>query len=205
MISYLKGEIIYQNESYVVLLNNNVGYEIFLPGARSLNYKIGTEAEFYVYFYLREDMVQLYGFQDWQEREIFLMLINVSGVGPKAALAILGELTGLGLYQAIAKENVALLTKVQGIGKKTAQRLVLELQDKMTKKFGPLERVALIEETTEMQAVNALAKDDIFQALEALGYQEREIRSIYPELKGLLGQASEQEIMKKALQLLLRG
>lgn len=206
MISYIKGEIIAQNENSVIVLTNGIGYEVFLPGVRSLSYNKGQEAEFFVYLYLREDMLQLYGFNDWQEREIFVMLITVSGIGPKAAMAILGELTTLGLYQAVVQENVNLLTKVPGIGKKTAQRLVLELKDKLAKKFGD-ELVGVdVKSVEEMPAMNmSLAKDDVFQALEALGYQEREIRSIYPQLKPLIGEVSEQEIIKKALLLLMQG
>ena len=206
MISYIKGEIIAQNESSVVVLTNGIGYEIFLPGLRSLSYSKGQEAEFFVYLYLREDSLQLYGFSDWQEREIFVMLITVSGIGPKAALAILGELTSLGLYQAVVQENVNLLTKVPGIGKKTAQRLVLELKDKLAKRFADELAGADVKSTEEMPALNtSLAKDDVFYALEALGYQEREIRKIYPELKPLIGTLSEQEIIKKALTLLMQG
>ena len=206
MISYIKGEIIAQNESSVVVLTNGIGYEIFLPGLRSLNYAKGEKAEFYVYLYLREDSLQLYGFNDWQEREIFVMLIAVSGIGPKAAMAILGELTTLGLYQAVVQENVNLLTKVPGIGKKTAQRLVLELKDKLAKKFAG-ESIALSKNMAEEMPANeiSLAKDDIYQALLALGYQEREIKRIYPELKPLIGAVSEQEIIKKALLLLMQG
>lgn len=206
MISYIKGEIIAQNESSVVVLTNGIGYEIFLPGLRSLNYAKGEKAEFYVYLYLREDSLQLYGFNDWQEREIFVMLIAVSGIGPKAAMAILGELTTLGLYQAVVQENVNLLTKVPGIGKKTAQRLVLELKDKLAKKFAG-EPIALSKNMAEEMPANeiSLAKDDICQALLALGYQEREIKRIYPELKPLIGALSEQEIIKKALTLLMQG
>ena len=206
MISYIKGEIIAQNENSVVVLTNGIGYEIFLPGVRSLSYQKGQEAEFFVYLYLREDMLQLYGFNDWQERETFLMLITVSGIGPKAAMAILGELTALGLYQALVQENVNLLTKVPGIGKKTAQRLVLELKDKLEKKFGS-ELVGVSAESTEEEFTTgmSLAKDDVFQALEALGSQERETRKIYPKLKSLIGEVSEQEIIKKALLLLMQG
>ena len=206
MISYIKGEIIAQNESSVVVLTNGIGYEIFLPGLRSLSYNKGQEAEFFVYLYLREDSLQLYGFSDWQEREIFVMLITVSGIGPKAALAILGELTSLGLYQAVVQENVNLLTKVPGIGKKTAQRLVLELKDKLAKRFADELAGADVKSAEEMPALNMnLAKDDVFYALEALGYQEREIKRIYPELKPLIGAVSEQEIIKKALLLLMQG
>ena len=207
MISYLKGEIIYRGEGFVVLLCGSIGYEVYLPGNRAYNYFEGQEAAFCTYLYKREDALQLYGFSDWQERDIFLLLINISGVGPKAALAILGELSKEGLYHAIIRDNVALLTKVPGIGKKTAQRLVLELKDKLAQKFGDMAESLPIaeEEAVDIPAGANLKERELFEALEALGYQAREIKAIYPDLKPLLQTEDEQVILKKALQLLMRG
>lgn len=208
MISYLKGEIIYRGESFIVLSAGDIGYEISLPGNRAMNYAEGQKAEVCTYLYKREDALQLYGFSDWQEREMFLLLIGISGVGPKAALAILGELSKEGLYQAVINDNVTLLTKVPGIGKKTAQRLILELKDKIGQKFADLKAYPEAEIPPERheELLGATIKEqELFQALEALGYQAREIKSIYPELKPLFASMDEQSILKKALQLLLRG
>lgn len=208
MISYLKGEVLNRGEGFIVLLCGNIGYEVYLPGNRALNWAIGQSIEIYTYLYKREDALQLYGFSDWQERDIFLLLLNVSGIGPKAALAIIGELTKEGLYQAIMGENIALLTKVPGIGKKTAQRLVLELKDKIAQKFAlsDVDEVLVIEDDLAISDDNTtLAKREFYQALESLGYQQREIREIYPKIEPLFGMESEQNILKKALQLLMRN
>lgn len=201
MISYLKGTVLHKTASSVMVLCGTVGYEVQLPTSRLLQYSNQQQCEFYIYYHQREDAVQLFGFDSWAEREFFMTLLNVSGIGPKSALAMIGQSTLGGLYQAISGENVEFLTKVPGIGKKTAQRLVLELKDKLP--------ASALEEFTaaglELPEVPAapVMKDDITDVLLGLGYHESEVRKIYPELKKLQGQ-DEQTIIKKALQLLAR-
>ncbi len=201
MISYLKGTVLHKTAGSVMLLCGAIGYEVQLPANRLLQYNQQQQCEFYIYYHQREDAVQLFGFDSWAEREFFMTLLNVSGIGPKGALAIIGQSTLGGLYQAIASENVEFLTKVPGIGKKTAQRLVLELKDKLP--------VSALEEFTAAglelpePAAAPLMKDDITDVLLSLGYHESEVRKIYPELKKMQGQ-DEQTIIKKALQLLAR-
>lgn len=202
MISYLKGTVLHKTQSSVMVLCGAVGYEVQIPAARLLKYSVQQQCEFYIYYHQREDAVQLFGFESWAEREFFMTLLNVSGIGPKGALAIIGQSTLSGLYQAISNENVEFLTKVPGIGKKTAQRLVLELKDKLP--ASALEEFAAAGiELPEVTAAPAMAKDDITEVLLNLGYHESEIRKVYPELRKLQGQ-DEQVIIKKALQLLAR-
>lgn len=201
MISYLKGTVLHKTAGSVMVLCGAVGYEVQVPASRLLRYTQQQSCEFYIYYQQREDAVQLFGLESWAEREFFMTLLNVSGVGPKSALAMIGQSTLSGLYQAIAAENVEFLTKVPGIGKKTAQRLVLELKDKLP--ASALEEFAaagieLPEITTAPQL-----QDDIAQVLLSLGYHDSEIRKIYPELKAMQGQ-DEQTIIKRALQLLAR-
>ena len=202
MISYLKGTVLHKTQSSVMVLCGAVGYEVQIPAARLLKYSVQQQCEFYIYYHQREDAVQLFGFESWAEREFFMTLLNVSGIGPKGALAIIGQSTLSGLYQAISNENVEFLTKVPGIGKKTAQRLVLELKDKLP--ASALEEFAAAGiELPEVTVAPVMAKDDITEVLLNLGYHESEIRKIYPELRKLQGQ-DEQVIIKKALQLLAR-
>ncbi len=202
MISYLKGAVLYKTASSVMVLCGDVGYEVQIPAGRLLQYSLQQSCEFYIYYLQREDAVQLFGFESWAEREFFITLTGVSGIGPKSALAMIGQSTLSGLYQAIANENVEFLTKVPGIGKKTAQRLVLELKDKLP--ASALEEFAAAGiELPELKVAPALQRDDITEVLLNLGYHENEIRKIYPELKKLQGQ-DEQVIIKKALQLLAR-
>ena len=202
MISYLKGNVLHKTASSIMVLCGAVGYEVQIPASRLMRYSIQQPCEFYSYYHQREDAVQLFGFESWAEREFFMTLLNVSGIGPKSALAMIGQSTLGGLYQAISNENVEFLTKVPGIGKKTAQRLVLELKDKLP--ASALEEFAAAGiELPEVTAAPMMAKDDITEVLLNLGYHESEIRKIYPELKKLQGQ-DEQVIIKKALQLLAR-
>ena len=202
MISYLKGIVLHKTANSVMVLCGNVGYEVQVPASRLLRYAQQQGCEFYIYYHQREDAVQLFGFDSWAEREFFMTLLNVSGIGPKGAVAIIGQSTLHGLYQAIAGENVDFLTKVPGIGKKTAQRLVLELKDKLP--ASALEEFAAAGvELPEMTAVPTMQKDEITEVLLNLGYHESEIRKIYPELKKMQG-ADEQTMIKKALQLLAR-
>ena len=202
MISYLKGTVLHKTASSVMVLCGSVGYEVQVPASRLLRYTQQQPCEFYIYYHQREDAVQLFGLESWAEREFFMTLLNVSGIGPKGALAMIGQSTLSGLYQAIAGENVDFLTKVPGIGKKTAQRLVLELKDKLP--ASALEEFAAAGvELPDTVSAPIMQRDDITDVLLNLGYHESEIRKIYPELKKMQG-ADEQTIIKKALQLLAR-
>ena len=122
-------------------------------------------------------------------------------MGPKVAITILGQSTISGLHRAIAEENITFLTKVPGIGKKTAQRLVLELKDKL-----PEESFDFATEGGQIKETSGpgTAKNDIYAVLLTLGYHENEIRSIYPQLKDIIAQGDEQAVIKKALQLLAK-
>lgn len=203
MISYLKGTVMHKTAASVMLLCGSTGYEVQVPALRLPKYTLQQECEFYISYQQREDAVSLYGLESWAERDFFLTLLNVSGVGPKSALAIIGQSTLTGLYQAISGENVDFLCKVPGIGKKTAQRMVLELKDKLPQSV--LEQVGDegFDIPAAQPAVTAMKRDDVTEVLMSLGYRESEIRAIYPELKKLAGQ-DEQVIIKKALQLLAK-
>ena len=200
MISYLKGNIMHKTANSLMLLCGAVGYEIFVPLNRLPLYNLQQEVEFYIYAHYREDGATLFGLTSWEERELYQTLLNVSGIGPKGALALIGQATLAGLHQAIREENVAFLTKVPGIGKKTAQRLVLELKDKL-----PAYEIddALVEDLGLEVKPTAIKRDDITEVLLSLGYHESEIRKVYPELKKM-GDVDEQTIIKKALQLLAK-
>ena len=201
MISYLNGTVIHKTENCLMVLCGVIGYEVQVPSNRLAKYNIQSPCTLYIYYQQREDTVQLFGFDSWAEREFFKTLLNVSGIGPKGALAIIGQSTLNGLYQAIAGENIDFLVKVPGIGKKTAQRLILELKDKLPES-ALREFMAAGIDLTET-AIQPMQKDDIVEVLLGLGYHESEIRHIYPELKKLQGM-EEQVVIKKALQLLAR-
>jgi Holliday junction DNA helicase RuvA len=132
MISCLKGELFHKSPEKVTILVNGVGYEVFLSAA-SLDKlpQLGEEVFLYTYTYVREDILTLFGFTELDEKNMFLQLINVSGVGPKLALSILSGISPVDLARAIVTKDVARLVGLSGVGKKTAERLCLDLKEKV--------------------------------------------------------------------------
>lgn len=132
MIAWIKGTVKDRFEDRVILDQNGIGYEIQLPTRiASAPMGIGEEKEFYIYTYVREDVLSLFGFSSWNEREIFLQLIKVSGVGAKTALTMLSSLDPSVLVNAIVNRDLATLQSVKGIGKKAAEKIAIELSDRM--------------------------------------------------------------------------
>lgn len=156
MISYLKGAIKLKEAGFVILAVGDVGYKIFTVERDVANLSEGDIAEFYTYHYIREDDMRLYGFIDRKDQEMFEMLFSVTGIGPKSAMGILNEATVDSIKSAIGKNDISLLTKVSGVGKKTAERVILELSSKI-KDFGDIS-----DGTEEMS--------DALEALMSLGY-----------------------------------
>ena len=131
MFSYIIGQVKDLKEDYIVLENNNIGYKIYMP-AKDISTLIKNEMHtIYTEFVVREDSVTLYGFISIDDLEMFLSLNTVSGIGPKAALAILSSMTVHELQVAIISNDIKTITRAPGVGKKTASRLILELTDKI--------------------------------------------------------------------------
>jgi holliday junction DNA helicase RuvA len=138
MISYIQGVIAEKSPTRVVMDVHGIGYEIWIPVS---DYdKVpdrGTECKLQTYFHVREEVQQLYGFTAAEERDLFLILISVSGIGPKSAIGILSSVSPQEFKKAVVQENLAVLTAVPGIGRKTAQRLIVEIKEKIAKLFIP--------------------------------------------------------------------
>ena len=173
MIAYIKGEVAWIEEERIVLESGNIGYNIMMP-ASSFDTQdlVGKEVKIYTHLNVREDAMQLYGFLNLDELKTFRLLLGVNGIGPKAALGILSGLTTDELRFAVLSDDVKTISKAPGIGKKTAQKLILELKDKIdleevfeTKQ----EHVRETEGKMESKEENA-AKKDAVDALTALGY-----------------------------------
>ena len=132
MINNIKGEITYADAQFIVVECGGIGFKCFasLNTLKTIG-KVGSNVNIFTYLSVKEDALDLYGFADMAEMEAFKMLITVSGVGPKAAIAVLSELSTDKLAIAIASADVKAITRANGIGKKTAERIVLELKDKM--------------------------------------------------------------------------
>ena len=132
MIGFLRGKVAYLLTDYALLDVQGVGYRVFISGATRQKLHLHGEAQLFTYMSVREDAIQLYGFASQEEYDIFQLLISVSGIGPKVALGVLSHITAEGLCRAIQQKQTSILTKLPGIGKKSAERLVLELKDKIS-------------------------------------------------------------------------
>lgn len=177
MIAYIKGEVAWIEEERIVLESGNIGYNIMMPASSfDIQDLVGKEVKIYTHLNVREDAMQLYGFLNLDELKTFRLLLGVNGIGPKAALGILSGLTTDELRFAVLSDDVKTISKAPGIGKKTAQKLILELKDKIdleevfeTKQ----EHVRETEGKMESKEENA-AKKDAVDALTALGYSSTE-------------------------------
>ena len=131
MIAYLVGTIKYKGSKSIILNVNNVGYEIFVIEPVLEKVKLDEEKDFFVHTYVREDALSLYGFESPEEKRFFELLISISGVGPKSALQTLSIARLSEIKKAILRDDPSLLKKVSGIGTKTAERIVVELKNKL--------------------------------------------------------------------------
>jgi Holliday junction DNA helicase RuvA len=166
MIGHLEGKLIYKNESNIIIDVNGVGYQVEVPGIynkKDLNKKL----ELFIHTYIREDALDLYGFETVEEKKLFKTLLSVSRVGPKAAMNVLSSLSYERFINAILSENVSVLKEVSGIGPKTAQRLILELKSKIEDMLPELQ----IDKGKSMEKYD----EDLYEALTQLGYSKREV------------------------------
>ena len=171
MLSHLKGKVIFSGEKFVILEVNSVGYKIFLIPEIFKIIKDQEIVSLWVHLSIRETSQELYGFLEYSELEFFEMLIKISGVGPKSALGVLAVAPLDTLKRAISTNNVSYLTKVSGIGKRIAEKIVLELRGKLEQLEETGERNILLQED-----------DDVLEALQSLGYSLYEARSTLKEI-----------------------
>ena len=172
MIAYLKGIIAEVTPTRLVLEVNNIGYEIFISAREASELPgRGEEVKIYTYFNVREDAMQLFGFQSEDDLEMYRLLLNVNGVGPKAALGILSVLTADDVRFAVLSDDAKAIAKAPGIGMKTAKKLILEFKDKFTLEEAFEKKLENGASGAEPGAiVESDAKTEAIQALTALGY-----------------------------------
>lgn len=192
MIGFLRGKVAGLKTDYCLLDVGGVGYRVFIPNNTRCKLTLNETAMLYTYMNVYQDGITLYGFYTEEEYDVFQLLIGVSGIGPKVALGILSAITVDALCKAIQNKQATLLTKLPGIGKKSAERLILELKDKMTLAASDDEALSL--------SMEGEVADDILSeataALTALGYSQAEIT---PVLKKAAKGKSTEEIVKLAL------
>lgn len=175
MIGYIRGTIEEKLEDRIILDHQGIGWEILVPAAMlDSGIRIGDELKLYTYLHVREDAMQLFGFFSRDDLDIFGLLLNVSGIGPKGALGILSTLSSDDLRFAVLAEDAARIAQAPGIGKKTAQKLILELKDKFKLDEAFEKKLEHTEETAGQYGPADTAQTDAVQALIALGYSGTE-------------------------------
>lgn len=173
MIGYIKGNVLSINDGTALIENNGVGYEIFCSATACENLERNRCGEVYTYLAVREDGLYLYGFSSPEEKQMFIKLISVSGVGPKIGIAVLAGMSLNDLAIKIATSDVKGLSKIKGLGKKMAERIVLELREKVQADGGG-EETAKEAPKSEMSA----AAEDAMIALMSLGFSKPECVSV---------------------------
>lgn len=191
MYYYIKGTLVQKSDNYIVVDANGVGYMIYTSLNSMQNTgEVGKKITIYTYLHVREDVMDLFGFTTIEEKNMFMQLISVSGVGPKAALSILSVTTPAKFAVAVITNDVKTITKASGVGPKMAQRVILELKDKM--KTDELE-IDLEDESEDILSDN---RSEAISALVVLGYSSNDAQKV---VKGIDGTLSVEEIIKKAL------
>lgn len=175
MIGYLHGRVIALYTDHCLLDVHGVGYRVFVANSTRTKLRQREEASLFIYTSVREDAIVLYGFATEEEYDLFLQLIGVSGIGPKVALGILSAITVEGLCRAIQNKQASVLTKLPGIGKKSAERLILEFKDKVAFRGSAEEELLTIENGEE---VGDDAASEAMAALQSLGYTPSEIAPV---------------------------
>lgn len=194
MITHLRGKLVEKNQSYLIIDCHGVGYYIYISSYSysSLRKEVGENIHVYTYLFMKENQNVLYGFFDKKERNIFSYLISVNGIGPSSAITLLSTLTPNKIEESIYKEEIKVFDKVKGIGKKTAQRIILELKDKIipTEKKG--NNVKIIEDVR-------LIKKEALSALIVLGFSVKESEKVLDNILNKHPEFSVENLIKESI------
>lgn len=194
MIGYIKGQVTYKSPVYVLLECGGIGYQVYISLNTFSKIQDKEKAKLLTYLHVTENAHTLYGFADELEKEIFIQLISVSGIGPSTARVALSSLTPQEIHKAIVQENVKTVQSIKGIGPKSAKRIILELKDKLVKIEG-VEQVSSVQDNT--------FKEEALSALVALGFNknsaEKAINNLLNSGEKFLG---VEDLIKKALKLM---
>ncbi|MCV6638216.1 Holliday junction branch migration protein RuvA [Candidatus Albibeggiatoa sp. nov. NOAA] len=201
MIGRLRGEVIEKQPPYLLLDVNGVGYELEAPMSTFYNLgDVGTTAKLYTHLSIRDDAHILFGFSSDNERKLFRTLIKVNGVGPKLALSILSAMDMTTFIQCVNQEEVSKLTRIPGVGKKTAERLIIEMRDKLNVSNASAQKnnSSAAPQGSLTEGLTSPA-DDAVGALIALGYKPQEASRLVNKVQQE-GVTSSEELIRKALQ-----
>lgn len=201
MIGYVKGIVTHLFTDYCFIDVQGIGYRVFIPNSTRQKLTVGQPATLFTYLNVREDALTLHGFSTQEEYELFLSLISVSGIGPKVAAGVLSAITPQNFRAAVSTNNAAMLTKLPGVGKKTAERIILELKDKLGLTAGYDGAVA--GQTAPDTGLPGDVLQEAMQALAALGYNHAEItpviKKIYERENKATGGLSLEQLIRLTL------
>jgi len=186
MFSYIEGIVSQINDSSIILDVSGVGFHIYIPSSLSRSLKVGKSYRIFTAFLFNNGIPMLYGFLAEKERDLFELLVNVSGIGPKVSMALISELGYEGIIRGIRTEDLEVLGGVSGVGKKRARKLILELKDKLI----------------DLEGASQENKKLLSEALKNLGYNKNEIKRVLEEID--LENKSLEELIKISLQRLSR-
>ncbi|USR80162.1 Holliday junction branch migration protein RuvA [Arcanobacterium pinnipediorum] len=195
MIASVRGDVVEIGTSAAVIDVGGIGVEVLATPKTLSTLRLGSEARIATTLIVREDSLTLYGFGDSDERDVFNIITGVSGIGPRTALAVLATLTPDQLREAVATKNEAALTRVSGIGKKGAQRMILELGNKL----GPARHSSPV---VGAEGQSAATNADVLQGLVNLGWSEREASPAIAEAMEAEPEASVAQLLRRSLQIL---
>ena len=208
MIAHLSGTLLAKQATSVILDVNGVGYEVTIPVTTFYDMEdAGAQVALRIYTHVREDALQLFGFNTARERELFMLLISVSGIGPKSALAMLSGMSADEIITAIRTSNYARLTSAPGVGKKTAERLVIELRDKMAALSSPAleEQLAAQPGGTAAAPTEDALREDTLSALVNLGYQRAAAEKAVMQAMQDGGDLTVELLLRRSLRNLSKG
>jgi holliday junction DNA helicase RuvA len=206
MIAHLSGTLLAKHATSVILDVGGVGYEVTIPVTTFYGMEdVDAQVKLRIYTHVREDSLHLFGFRTERERQLFMLLISVSGIGPKSGIAMLSGMSADEIITAIRTNNLARLTSIPGVGKKTAERLCIELRDKMTALSNP----ALEEEIAAGAAAAPPSEDalreDTLSALVNLGYQKASAEKALAQATSEGGDFSVELLLRRSLRHLSKG
>jgi Holliday junction DNA helicase RuvA len=202
MFAYIKGLVAAIDQDCLILDNQGIGYRIFIPSSVADQLSVGDEAKIYTHFAVREDAMQLYGFLTRDDLDLYEMLLTVSGIGPKGAMGILSVMGADDVRFAVLSDDAAAIAKAPGVGKKTAQTVIIELKDKLDLKAAFDKKTAHTEAAASVAGPSSVQSEAVL-ALSALGYSNSEalraVRKAAPDHEG----ADTEELIKAALKELI--
>jgi len=191
MINFLQGKIIAKTPTEVTLLAGDVGYQVIVSTRTAKTYSLNQKnASIHIYTHVRDDTLKLYGFIDVPSKDMFLLLLSVSGIGPKIALSVESTATGKQIASAIREAEVEFFTKIPGLGKKSAQRIIVDLKSKL----GTIKELDLTDQDADKYA-------QVSDALKSLGFTAKETRDAINNVKNK-DKLSDSDIIKQALRIL---